>query len=236
MPLFLFFVFLCFTCRAQENIDPSQSPVYPSAVCFHTANTDLLVLGTFGAGHAKNPQFSWLYFDKLLQQIAPDMLLVQIRPEHFNKKEYFDGAPEMAYLARIAGNMKIECRGIDFWLDAQLVRWELVSPEARMAQIYKNIRTAMTSTHAKMIVLAIDTSLVALLSKCLIENGFREWACPPDEIFITSYPDLPLEILDYFKDGVAYLANLPYGGAAPTQRKIKDLNAIIRGKGYLFKR
>ena len=236
MPLLVMFIFLCFACRAQENPDRSQSAIDPVILCFHTAKIDLTVLGTIGAAHARNPQFSWVFFNKLLQQSSPELLLVQIRPEHLNKNELFDGAPEMAYLAYIAGKMKIECRGFDWWLDAQVVHWDLVSPDVRMSYMYKNIRSALDSAQAQMIILALEISLVEPLRTYLAQDGFREWSCPQGQIVLTNYPDLPAEILDVFRDGVAYLASLPYGGAAPIQRKIKDLNDIIRGKGYLFKR
>jgi len=236
MPLLVIVIFLCFACRAQENPDRLHSTIDPVIRCFHTAKIDLMVLGTIGVAHARNPHYSWVFFNNLLQQSSPELLLVQIRPDHFDKNELFDGSVEMAYLAYIAGKMKIECRGIDWWLDAQVVQWNLVSPDVRMSYMYKNIRSALASARAQMIILAVEISLIEPLRTCLDQDGFREWSCPQYHIVRTDYPDLPVEILDVFRDGVAYLASLPYGGAEPIQRKIKDLNDIIRGKGYLFKR
>lgn len=208
----------------------------PALHCLHNRNIDITVLGTIGAAHARNPRFSWAHLDLILQRCNPELLLVQIRPDHFNKQEFLDGEPDMAYLAHAAGKMKIECRGIDWWLDIQLANWDLIGPDERIANIYKNIRAALASTHAQMIMIAVDISFVETLRKYLVLDNLREWSCPQAQFIVRNYPDLPSETLDLFRDGTVYLASRTYVGAEPVQRKMKDLRDIIRSKGYLFKR
>jgi hypothetical protein len=210
--------------------------VAPAVHCFHNKNIDITVIGTIGASHARNPRFSWLYLDSILQRSNPELLLVQIRPDHFNKHEFFDGAQEMAYLAYTARKMKIECRGIDWWLDVQLAKWDLVGPGERIGHIYENIRSVLASTRAQMIMIAIDIAFVDSLRDHLVLDSLKEWSCPQTQFGIAGFPDLPAETIEFFRDGSVYLASLPYVGAAPVQQRIKELHEIIKGKGYLFKR
>ena len=236
MPFLILLFYLCSLCLAQEDPATSRNNMSPVVHCFHTADIDIIVLGTIGAAHAANPHFSWAYFDSIIKKSSPELLLVQIRPEHFNKQEFFDGAPEMAYLAYTARNMKIQCMGIDWWLDAQMGNWDLVSFDDRMENIYRNIKAAMASTHAQMIMIAVDLSCVEPIGNYLVQDNFKEWSCPQAQFVIKRYPDLPDEVIEIFRDGTIYLASTPYVGSALVQRKIKDLSDIIKGKGYLFKR
>jgi hypothetical protein len=229
-------IFLCATCSAQKNpADPRENAV-PVVYCFHNKNIDLTVLATIGSAHARNPRFGWVHLDSILQKSTPDLLLVQIRPEHFNKQEFFDGSPEMAYLAYTARKMKIECRGIDWWLDVQLAKWDLVGPGERIGHIYENIRSALASTRAQMIMIAIDMSFVDSLRTHLVLDSLKEWSCPQTQFAISRYPDLPPQTIDFFRDGSVYLASLPSVGAEVVQQRIRDLHDIIKGKGYIFKR
>jgi hypothetical protein len=236
MSFLILVFFLSSLCLAQENPEHARESISPVVHCFHTADIDIIVLGTIGAAHAANPRFSWAYFDSIIKKSSPELLLVQIRPEHFNKQEFFDGAPEMAYLAYTARNMKIQCRGIDWWLDAQLGNWDLVSFDDRMAYIYRNIKAAIASTHAQVIMIAVDLSCVEPIGNYLVQDKFKEWSCPQAQFVIKRYPDLPNEVIEIFRDGTIYLASTIYVGSALVQRKIKDLGDIIKGKGYLFKR
>ena len=236
MPLLMLIFFLCPLCLAQEDPASARNSITPVVHCFHTKNIDIIMLGTIGAAHATNPHFSWVYFDSLLKKSSPELLLVQIRPEHFNKQEFFDGAPEMAYLAYTARKMKIQCIGIDWWLDVHMGNWNLLNSEERTINIYKNIKAALASTHAQMIMVAVDLSCVELIGNQLAQDGFKEWSCPQAQFVITRYPDLPDEMIEIFKDGTIYLASSPYVGSALVQRKIKDLSDIIKSKGYFFSR
>jgi len=195
-----------------------------------------MVLGTIGSAHAKNPQYSWPHLDSILLRSSPELLLVQIRPDHFEKNELFDGSPEMAYLAYLARNTGIECRGIDWWLNVQLAQWDLIRPSERISNIYKNILSELQTTKAQMIMIAVDTSLVLPLRDRLIIDNYKEWSCPQAQFTVSNYPDLPKEITDIFREGIMYLSTMPSVNAVPVQKKIKDLGDIVRGKGYLFKR
>jgi hypothetical protein len=232
LPLSLF----CSLCGAQEPAALSRTTVAPVVHCFHNRNIDLMVLGTIGAAHARNPHFTWAHLDSLLQRIAPELLLVQIRPDHCDKQEFFDGAPDMAYLAYLARKMKIECRGIDWWLDMQIVNWDKINPEERIRHINENIRTVLGSTRAQMILIAVDLSFVDSLRSCLLLDSLREWTCPQTRFALAKIADLPPETVDFFRDGMVYLAYLPYASAARVQQKINDLRDIVRSKGYLFER
>jgi hypothetical protein len=214
-----------------------RNDIFPDPRCFHSPDIDILVLGTIGVAHARNPHFGWIHLDSILHASSPELLLVQIRQDHFLKQEYFDGPPEMAYLAYVAGKMMIECRGIDWWQDMDLGRWnnEGGSTE-RIANIYKNIQTAMATSRAQMIMIAVDISIVDPISKYLVLDNYKEWRCPRERFTINKYPDLPREIIDFFRDGTVYLISLPDAGSPPVQKRVKDLYDIIGGKGYLFKR
>lgn len=236
MPFLILIVLLCSVSPAQGDPSPDRNGIGPTVRCFHTSDIDIIVLGSIGASHAANPRFSWAYLDSILKKSSPELLLVQIRPEHFIKQEFFDGAPEMAYMAFTARNMKIACIGIDWWLDAQLGKWDLVSPEDRIANMYRNIRDAMDSSHAQMIMIAVDLSCVEPLKDLLVLDNFKEWSCPQAQFVITRYPDLPEEMIEIFRDGTIYLASSTFAGSAIVQQKIKDLSDIIKSKGYLFKR
>lgn len=220
----------------QEPAAVSRNSVFPVVHCFHNRNIDLMVLGTIGAAHARNPHFTWAHLDSLLQRIAPELLLVQIRPDHCDKQEFFDGAPDMAYLAHAAQRMKIECRGIDWWLDMQIVNWDKINPEERIGHINENIRNVLGSTRAQMILIAVDLSCVDSVRNCLILDSLREWTCPQTRFAPAKPSDLPPETIDFFRDGMVYLSYLPYASAAPVQKKINDLREIVKGKGYCFER
>jgi hypothetical protein len=229
--------FLCSFCMAQNNPVFSRDTVAPVEHCFHNKNIDIFVIGTIGASHARNPRYCWLHLDSILLVNNPELLLVQVRPDHFNKHEFFDGAPEMAYLAYTAQKMKIECRGIDWWLDQQLADRDLVGSKERIFNILRNIQSALSSTRAQMIMIAVDMDFVEPLANYfLVLDSLKEWSCPRARFAITRYPDLPPETINFFTDGSVYLASLPSAGAELVQQRIKDLHDITKGKGYLFKR
>jgi hypothetical protein len=208
----------------------------PAVHCFHNRDIDITVLGTVGAAHARNPRFSWAHLDLILQRCNPELLLVQIRPEHLKEQELFDGEPDMAYLAYAAHKMKVDCRGIDWWLDVQLANWQLVGLAERLVHIHKNIRDVLDSTRAQMILIAVDVSFVEPLCKYLVLDDLKEWSCPQAQFIVKNIPDLSPEILELFRDGTVYLASRPYVGAAPVEKKMKELRDIIKAKGYFFKR
>jgi hypothetical protein len=221
-------------CWSQDPSPLSRTTIPPLVHCYHNRNIDLMVLGTIGAAHARNPHFTWAHLDSILQRISPELLLVQIRPEHCNKKEFFDGAPDMAYLAYAAQKQNIECRGIDWWLDMQIVNWDKINREERIEHLHENIRTVLGSTRAQMILVAVDLSFVDSIRNCLLLDSLKEWTCPQLRFSLSRPSDLPPETIDFFKDGMVYLAFLPYASAAPVQQKINDLRDIVKARGYLF--
>lgn len=227
---------LCATGQTQKSPGDPRENAVPIVYCFHNKNIDVTVLATIGSAHARNPRFGWIHLDSILHKSTPDLLLVQIRPEHFDKQEFFDGSPEMAYLAHAAQKMKIECRGIDWWRDVQLAKWDLVGPGERMQHIYPNIRAALASGHAQMVMIAIDMSLVDSLRNRLVADSLKEWDCPQAQFNVSKYPDLPTETIDFFKDGEVYLASQPSAGADMVQQRLKEMHEIVKGKGYVFKR
>jgi hypothetical protein len=236
MRFLLALIFCAALCKAQDDPAVIRDVALPVVHCFRNAKIDLIILGTIGVAHARNPNFSWVYLDSLLARTSPDVLLVQIRPEHFEKQEYFDGAPEMAYLAYRARKMWIDCRPYDWWLDMQLVKWDIVSAQKRMGKIYDNIKNAFLSTGGQMIMIAIDVSLVEALQDSLVQGGFKEWSCPQAQFEIKKYPDLPDTMIEIFKNGTIYLASNPNAASELVQQKINDLSEIITHRGYLFKR
>jgi hypothetical protein len=65
--------------------------------------TEIYLLGTIHGAHARNQFYSWPHLERILRQIMPDLLCVEIRPDHFKPEEFYsDGPMEMPFLVDLA--------------------------------------------------------------------------------------------------------------------------------------
>ena len=78
-----------------------------------------MVVGTAHGGHLKVAGYPMTKVEDLILGYAPDLVLVEIRPEAFAARRYEDGPLEMSYVTLAALARGIAVEPIDWWLDGE---------------------------------------------------------------------------------------------------------------------
>lgn len=94
------------------------NPVFCRNKCLHklTRNgEELYFLGTLHDFHITSKEYSLLHIKAAIENLMPDLLLVESRQEEMDKGNIADGPPEMLYSNLIASSHGITVMGVDWW-------------------------------------------------------------------------------------------------------------------------
>ena len=207
---------------------------------FESGGSKLYLLGTLHSAHARNQRFTWAHFDRIIAALSPDLLLIEIRPEHFRPEEFYsDGHPEMAYIAHLASAKGIQCQGIDWWLDSSLYNVSMLTmrdffqrEDSMVARILKAART----TRAKTILVTVGAGHVSGFTERFVSAGYKELPPPSIDLTVEHYPDLPKEVIQLWERGAAYLSTLPIDSLDRVRQKVNRMRELAKEGGYEFAR
>ncbi len=107
---------LALGCEAQTRLPAAVA----AAAAPSGAGVQVMVVGTAHGGHLTTPGYPMTKLEDLLIAYAPDLVLVEIRPEAFAQGRYEDGPLEMAYLTLAARARGIAVEPIDWYLDGDV--------------------------------------------------------------------------------------------------------------------
>lgn len=193
------------------------------------------LLGTIHGAHSRNPDYSWPHLQKILSLTAPDLLLVEIRPEHFSPDEYYsDGPLEMAYLVYLASRRKIDCRGIDWWPDEWLYHSDRRDWQRRNDRMFERVVDALQKSRAKVVLIAVGVAHISPFMRRFVRNGYVQVATPPWDLTVAEYPDLPREVIEMWQKGADYLARQPIARSRRIKKKIELWRDVVKHRGYKF--
>lgn len=78
-------------------------------------NQDIYFLGTTHSMSLTSKPFSYLELKAVIENLKPDLLLIESRPEQLANKNFADGPPEMLYSHLTAISNGISVKGVDWW-------------------------------------------------------------------------------------------------------------------------
>ncbi|HUN65434.1 MAG TPA: hypothetical protein VMW43_04985 [Bacteroidota bacterium] len=220
----------------------AQNPdsLAPVLRLFDAGESRIYLLGTVHGAHARNHIFTWPHLERVLSVLRPDMLLVEIRPEHFRPEEFYsDGPPEMTYLVFLASHKGIRCRGIDWWPDDWLFNIASLTGddfEHREDSMMANIagETARAKLHT--VLVTTGAGHIDGFVRRFTARGWKELPCPPFDLAVSGYPDLPSEVIQMWEQGAEYLTKTRIGSTDRIRQKVETLRAMAREGGYEFVR
>ncbi len=230
------FVFIRSVSLASQDLDSAT----PTITVLKKDSARVYLLGTLHNAHLRNPNYTWPHFDRIVSLISPQLLLLEIRPEHFSSAEYFsDGPLEMTYLAHLAIAIGIESEGFDWWPDQWLLKFDQLTDAdfaLRDNHMAKNMVQAVRERNANTTLVATGRDHIEPFATELKQLGYAEEPEPTWHLMIRDYPDLPQTVLDLWQRGAKYLSGSPIASSPRTQRKIELLNRAVQSRGYLFER
>lgn len=217
--------------HAQPELDTVKARV---RVLRHDS-TSLFLLGTIHGAHARNPSYSWPHLERIVRLVSPDLLLVEIRPEHFKAEEFYsDGPIEMPFLVDLASRQKIPCRPIDWWPDEWLSDMSKVDWNARDDRMVDLLMTSLRKTNARRPLVTVGAGHMEPFITRLEKQGWIEAAPPTLNLTIQGYPDISASILALWEHGEKYLSTLQNASTERGNQKIETWKTIINAGGYLY--
>jgi hypothetical protein len=131
---------------------------------------NIYILGTIHQDHFnKHYNFSLAGVQNVIDEIRPDLLLLEIRQETFDKYGALDGPPEMIFAWSYANEKGIIVSGIDYWHPS--LSLPNTTYKERDDRIYDNIITA--SNKKKNILVLIGADHLYKLDERFISHGYQ---------------------------------------------------------------
>jgi hypothetical protein len=81
---------------------------------------EFAVVSTIHKGHLMQPQYPLGFLCRILADYAPDLVLVEIRPDAFTQGHHEDGPFEMAYVVDCARAHRVPVEPIDWWQEQDM--------------------------------------------------------------------------------------------------------------------
>lgn len=200
-------------------------------------NKTIYLLGTWHKAHLYNPNYTWPHFDRIFSLLSPELVLVEIRPQHFKLSEYLDGPIEMSYFIYLASTTGIDCAGIDYFPDSLKMDWEY-----RNDRMVRNIIQTLNQYRVKVVLIVVGYNHVEPFIDRLKKYGYAAVHSPDWVLSIDEYPALPKAVIEMWTKGLDYLidyqANLPPESKAAKKigEKISYIRKAIHCRGYCFDR
>jgi hypothetical protein len=219
------------------NAQPELDTVKAKVRILKHDSTTLFLLGTIHGAHARNPYYTWPHLERIVRLVSPDLLLLEIRPEHFKAEEFYsDGPIEMPFLVDLANREMIPCRPIDWWLDAWLADMSKADWNARDDRMVELLLTSLRETKAKKPLVTVGAGHIDPFISRLEKQGWVEESPPTWNLEIQGYPPISASILSFWERGEKYLSALQNASTDRGKQKIETWKNIITGQGYLFTR
>jgi len=219
------------------NAQPELDTVKAKVRVLQHDSTTLFLLGTIHGAHARNPYYTWPHLERIVRLISPDLLLVEIRPEHFKAEEFFsDGPIEMPFLVDLTNREGIACRPIDWWLDGWLADMSKADWNARDDRMSELLLISLRETKARKPLVTVGAGHIDPFINRLKKQGWVEVSPPRLNLEIQDYPDIPASTLSLWEHGEKYLSTLQNASTERGKQKIDTWKSIISGRGYLFTR
>ncbi|AKN31297.1 hypothetical protein Ccar_10700 [Clostridium carboxidivorans P7] len=79
-------------------------------------NQQIYFLGTAHEISLDSKPYSYLNLKSVIENLKPDVLLIESRPEQLNNGNFADGPPEMLYCHLVANKLGIPVKGVDWWI------------------------------------------------------------------------------------------------------------------------
>ena len=105
---------------AQGCLVREAKPVGAGHVQASLPKSEVMVVGTIHKFHLTNKNYPIQVFQAVLDMWRPDLVLVEIRPEAFEKGHYEDGPFEMAYITQLAKARHITVVPIDWYRESDI--------------------------------------------------------------------------------------------------------------------
>ena len=173
----------------------------------------------FGTYHGLDEKHL-LSLKTIVENLEPDIVLVEIRPWEFENKNYCDGPPEMTYITLIAQKANIEVHGVDWWkVEARIgsrdwkemndAEREIINSEERNKKIKDNILMNIKGDTKKALVVLGYPHIKPIMILLAKQNWYSE-KIPKDEVpsyFQTSDEQMlfPSGMCQYIKKEIGIL-------------------------------
>ena len=178
---------------------------------YKKSNITLTYLGTLHHMHYTFKEYNFLHIKAILENMKPDLLLIESRQEEINKGNLADGPIEMVYTHLRAKQLGIPVKGIDYFNETTGKPGSTNKPRDLM--MFNKLTSELDGYHN---VLVIVGATHMLMHKRMLKNhGFKRYKLskslmddyftyPQDEVF--AFPKaLPELIQTRIKHEQAYL-------------------------------
>jgi len=118
--LLIFILFITLTTTDIKNyLLYKLVPEYARNINFYKLQNEniqtIYLLGTIHNEHLSTEEYSFLHIEAIIENLNPDLVLVESRPEELEIDNLGDGPVEMLFANLIAKSINIDVEGIDWW-------------------------------------------------------------------------------------------------------------------------
>ena len=172
---------------------------------FTKDESQIFILGTIHHYHlVETNDYSYAHIQSAIQSIAPDVLLIEARPETIEKYNAVDGPLEMVFARCYACNHGISVKGIDWWYAAKNNK----ALEALEARREDKLLDNILSESAGYI-------------KALVLFGASHRERIPELILKEGYEKVEIDCIDKYFDNISIPFVYPKGMAEEYSRQVK---------------
>ncbi|XMB85798.1 hypothetical protein RJG79_10350 [Mycoplasmatota bacterium WC44] len=136
---------------------------------FTKKNQSIYIIGSIHGGHFRSKDYSHMHLKAALENIKPDLLLVESRQEEVENGNLGDGPFEMLYLHLLAKDLGIPVKGID-WFKVNNDKPGTTTNE-RDEKITQNI--VRESEGYKKVLVVVGAAHMIIDSKKLRKRGYK---------------------------------------------------------------
>lgn len=134
-------------------------------------NQQVYFLGTDHKMSLDSKPYSYLNLKSVIENLKPDVLLIESRPEQLDNHNFADGPPEMLYCHLIADKLGIPVKGVDWWTPDDRNRHDSTNP-IRDNYINKNILKNVIGHKKVLILMGMDH--VSIEQPKLLSAGYKK--------------------------------------------------------------
>jgi hypothetical protein len=102
-------------------------------------NQQIYFLGTVHTMSLDSEPYSYLNLKSVIENLKPDVLLIESRPEQLSNGNFADGPSEMLYSHLIANKLGIPVKGVDWWTPDDTINVPGTTNPTRDNYVNKNI-------------------------------------------------------------------------------------------------
>ncbi|MFL0197985.1 hypothetical protein ACJDU8_20820 [Clostridium sp. WILCCON 0269] len=136
-------------------------------------NQQIYFLGTDHSMSLDTEPFSYLELKSVIENLKPDLVLIESRPEQLDNSNWADGPPKMLYCHLIANRLAIRVKGVDWWTVSSYNIPNSSNP-IRDSYIHENIVKNINLYKSKKILIIMGADHVILEQPKLESVGYKE--------------------------------------------------------------